>query len=113
MTTAADDTEIQKLKKAMLQAKQNEQRGESPGAGLQSAEEAAMAAFADMINTSAAQQNKELTDEEIADFASRGGKMWEKNAKQRKSKGFFGDLTEMLGALGGGAHIVKDEDGRV
>jgi len=97
----------------MEAAKANEERGESPGAGLGTAEEQAYAAFADLINTSAAQQNRELSEQELEEFAQRGGNMWEEGSKKRKSKGWLGDFVDIIGALGKGAHIVRKDDGRI
>lgn len=41
------------------------------------------------------------------------GGMMEEGDTEKKSKGFFGDLSDVLQALGGGAHIVRREDGRL
>jgi len=108
-----DDAELARLKRAMEAAKRNELQGESPGAGLETAEEQAYAAFADLINTSAAQQNRELNEAELQEFAARGGNMWEDGSKKRKSKGWFGDFVDVISALGKGAHIVRQDDGRI
>lgn len=43
---------------------------------------------------------------------AKGGSM-DESSTSRKSKGFFGDMSDILGALSGGAHIVKREDGTV
>ena len=32
-------------------------------------------------------------------------------SKTKKSKGLFGDMSDVFGALSGGAHIVRREDG--
>lgn len=101
------------LAKAMRNARENEKKGLSPGANLD-AFEAADAAYADLINTTMDTYNMDdLSDEELEDLAQ-GAQMWESDAKnddKNKSKGFFGDLVNLLGAVGGGAHIEKNEFG--
>lgn len=83
--------------------------GLSPGAGLGTAEEQAEAAYADLIATST--DGRDLSEEEVARLAE-GGEMSEAE-KGRKSRGLLGDMKELFGALGGGAHIVRKEDGRI
>lgn len=39
--------------------------------------------------------------------------MMDKKSTSKKSKGLFGDVSDMFGALSGGAHIVKRDDGTV
>jgi len=97
----------------MKNARQNELNGESPGAGLSTSEDQAYAAFADLINTSVSQQNRELTEQELELFAERGANMWENGSKHKKSKGWFNDFIEIVQALGKGAHIVRQDDGRI
>ena len=43
---------------------------------------------------------------------ARGGRMDDKSTGKR-SKGMLGDVMDLFGALGKGAHIVKQKDGRV
>lgn len=35
----------------------------------------------------------------------------DETSTSKKSKGLFGDMSDVWGALSGGAHIVKREDG--
>jgi hypothetical protein len=94
----------------MQAARDNAARDSSPGAGLD-AFEAADAAYADLINTSIDQRNITLTAEQIKDL-ERGGSMWESGAKtQTQTGGVLGDLANALGALFGGAQIVKNKFG--
>lgn len=37
----------------------------------------------------------------------------DETSKSKKSKGLLGDMSDIVGALSGGAHIVKREDGSV
>ena len=86
--------------------------GYSPGAGL-SSEEAAEAAFADLINTS---NDTQLSDEDMSklsqssrmddDAVARGG-------TQDVAGGVVGDLIRLGEVLLKGGHIVKKKDGRV
>lgn len=39
--------------------------------------------------------------------------MMDKKSTSKKSKGLLGDVSDMFGALSGGAHIVKRDDGTV
>lgn len=39
------------------------------------------------------------------------GGMMDDESKSKRSKGLFGDMSDVFGALSGGAHIVKREDG--
>ncbi|CAN0035693.1 unnamed protein product [Ectocarpus sp. 13 AM-2016] len=83
--------------------------GTSPGAGLESAFDQADAAFADLIVTSVDDQGVTLDDEEMQELAQSG--MMDQVSTSKKSKGLFGDMKDVFGALSGGAHIVKREDG--
>ncbi|KAA8493131.1 hypothetical protein FVE85_8576 [Porphyridium purpureum] len=112
-STHDNGEELEKLKKAMALARENQRRGESPGANAESSEDAAYAAYADLIVQSSSQQQRELSDSELEVFAARGGQMWEEGSKQRKSKGPVGDFVDMIKALFGGAHIVRQDDGRI
>lgn len=101
------------LAKAMRNARENEKKGMSPGANLD-AFEAADAAYADLINTTMDTYNLDnLSDQELEELVQ-GAQMWEpgaRNDEKNKSKGFLGDLLNLLGAVGGGAHIEKNEFG--
>jgi len=106
-SSSADDKD---LTSSMQAARDNAARDSSPGAGLD-AFEAADAAYADLINTSIDQRNITLTAEQIKDL-ERGGSMWESGAKtQTQTGGVLGDLANALGALFGGAQIVKNKFG--
>ena len=94
---------------ALEAARRNLEEGTSPGAGL-SAEEAAEAAYADMINTSLGEGEK-LTPEQVQQLAE-GGLMDSSSTKQ-KSGGLAKDVANLWNALKGGAHIVKRDDGSV
>eukprot|EP00903_Cladosiphon_okamuranus_P010858 g10256.t1 len=94
---------------AMANARANLAAGTSPGAGLESAFEQADAAFADLIVTSVDSQGVHLDDKDVQELAE-GGSM-DKTSTSKKSKGLFGDMSDVLGALSGGAHIVRREDG--
>lgn len=96
------------LEISLQSARESLEAGVSPGAGLETADEQAEAAFADLILTSLDQGDESTQD---LDALSRGGEMPEE-ATSRKG-GFFKDIGELFGALAGGAHIVKKEDGRV
>ena len=39
------------------------------------------------------------------------GGMMDDESKTKKSRGLFGDMSDVFGALSGGAHIVRREDG--
>lgn len=52
-----------------------------------------------------------LYDQDVEELA-KGGSMDETSTSKR-SKGLFGDMSDVFGALSGGAHIVKREDGTV
>ena len=101
------------LAKAMRNARNNAAKNSSPGAGLD-AFEAAEAAYADLINTSMDHRNiDDLSEEELAKL-SKGGTMWESEAKmeeKQQPKGIIGNFLNILGAVGGGAQIVKNEYG--
>jgi hypothetical protein len=118
--------EIDKLTRAMENARRNERLGFSPGAGL-SSEESAEAAFADLINTSndANDTNKTNTydfddddkdkDEEFLSQLTKGARM-DKSALSRKDTnkgGILGDLLNLGSILLRGGHIEKQKDGRV
>ncbi|CAM9167010.1 unnamed protein product [Hapterophycus canaliculatus] len=95
----------------MQNARANLAAGTSPGAGLESAFDQADAAFADLIVTSIDDQGVTLNDEDVQELAKSG--MMDKKSTSKKSKGLFGDVSDMFGALSGGAHIVKRDDGTV
>ena len=120
--------EIDKLTRAMENARQNERLGFSPGAGL-SSEESAEAAFADLINTSNdandtktntydlenEDDDKDKDDEEFLSQLTKGARM-DKNALSRKDTnkgGILGDLLNLGSILLRGGHIEKQKDGRV
>ena len=108
-----DDTgEIQKLARAMDNAKRNERSGYSPGAGL-SSEEAAEAAFADLINTS---NDTQLSDDDMSKL-SQSSRMDDDAVARGGTKdvagGVVGDLIRLGEVLLKGGHIVKKKDGRV
>ena len=104
--------EIQKLAKAMDNAKRNERSGYSPGAGL-SSEEAAEAAFADLINTS---NDTQLSDDDMSKL-SQSSRMDDDAVARGGTKdvagGVVGDLIRLGQVLLKGGHIVKKKDGRV
>jgi len=94
----------------MRAARENQANSKSPGAGLD-AFAAADAAYADLINTSLDQRNVTLTAEQLFEL-ERGGMMWEDGAvTQKRTGGIFGDAVNALGALFGGAQIVKNKFG--
>jgi len=120
--------EIDKLTRAMENARQNERLGFSPGAGL-SSEESAEAAFADLINTSNdandtktntydlenEDDDKDKDDEEFLSQLTKGARM-DKSALSRKDTnkgGILGDLLNLGSILLRGGHIEKQKDGRV
>lgn len=118
--------EIDKLTRAMENARRNERLGFSPGAGL-SSEESAEAAFADLINTSNDSANDTKTntydfddddkdkDEEFLSQLTKGARM-DKSALSRKDTnkgGILGDLLNLGSILLRGGHIEKQKDGRV
>ena len=115
--------EIDKLTRAMENARRNERLGFSPGAGL-SSEESAEAAFADLINTSNDANNTKTNtydfddddkDEEFLSQLTKGARM-DKNALSRKDTnkgGILGDLLNLGSILLRGGHIEKQKDGRV
>ena len=96
----------------MENARKSEVSRLSPGANLNSAEDQAEAAFADLINSTMDQRGiTELTEEELEKIG-KGGTMWEeKDTETRRKSNFFGDITNLISALSGGAHIVKNEFG--
>ena len=105
-SNSADDKD---LNLSMQAARDNAARASSPGAGLD-AFDAADAAYADLINTSIDQRNITLTADQIKAL-ERGGSMWESGAKTQKTGGALGDIANALGALFGGAQIVKNKYG--
>ncbi|CAM9614479.1 unnamed protein product [Ectocarpus sp. 8 AP-2014] len=106
---AADSSDDIDLSSAMANARANLAAGTSPGAGLESAFDQADAAFADLIVTSVDDQGVTLDDEEVQELAQSG--MMDQDSTSKKSKGLFGDMKDVFGALSGGAHIVKRDDG--
>ena len=106
------DKDVNQLKKALQNAKSNIDTCTSPGAGIEDPWEAAETAYADLIYTSTSFQNKTLSEEELLDL-SKGGTMWEEGSTKQKEKGFLDGLTSLFGSLAGGAHIVRQEDGRI
>jgi len=96
------------LRKALESAKKNRSDKTSPGAGLQSAEEQAEAAYADLILTSSG--SNQLTDSELQAL-EKGGTMWESESKETNKLGKVGDIFSLAKALLGGAHIVKNKFG--
>eukprot|EP00238_Polyblepharides_amylifera_P012831 CAMPEP_0196595536 /NCGR_PEP_ID=MMETSP1081-20130531/81342_1 /TAXON_ID=36882 /ORGANISM="Pyramimonas amylifera, Strain CCMP720" /LENGTH=147 /DNA_ID=CAMNT_0041920145 /DNA_START=130 /DNA_END=573 /DNA_ORIENTATION=+ len=90
----------------------------SPGAGLDTAEAQADAAFADLMFTSMAFQEGAETEEErdaaweeCLNIAQEGDQ--QEDWKNSKSKRAVQDVLSLFNALKGGAHIVKQKDGRV
>lgn len=47
--------------------------------------------------------------QEVQELAQSG--MMDQDSTSKKSKGLLGDMKDVFGALSGGAHIVKREDG--
>ncbi len=109
-TRAMDDL----LKKALENAKSNLEDCTSPGAGIEDPWEAAETAYADLIYTSSSFQNKTLSEEELMDL-SKGGTMWEEGSTRQstKGKGILKEISSLFGSLAGGAHIVRQDDGRI
>jgi len=102
---AADDA--QALKSAMRAATESESHGYSPGAGIGlSPDEQALAAYADMINTSP--RAGALDDDDVEALAS-GGRM-DARARRRTRGSFVDDVQELFKALFGGAHIVRRDE---
>ena len=120
-----DDSKIDvnRTVQAMKDARNSLQSNLSPGAGLQTADEQADAAYADLINTSMDQRFlinmhcfphsfsncslhkyrgiSELSNDEL-NALTKGGYMWEKNAvSQTRTFGIFGDLINVLKAVAG------------
>ena len=104
---SAEDTS-----KAMAAARQCAAKGLSPGAGLETADEQADAAYADLINTSIDQRGIELSQNDLKEL-NKGGKMWEKGATtgDKRKLGLLSDLGNVFKALSGGAHIEKNKFG--
>jgi len=97
-----------------VKANPYESKGLSPGAGAQTADEQADAAYADLMFTCMAGQEDVEADEaweKALDIAKKGDTStgWQ----NKKSKGVMGDAMELFKALAGGAHIVRKEDGRI
>jgi len=102
----ADADDADALRVAMRAATESESQGYSPGAGIGlSPDEQALAAYADMINTSP--RAGALDDDDVEALAS-GGRM-DARARRRTRGGFVGEVQELFNALFGGAHIVRDE----
>jgi len=109
--------EAVELLKAMENARENEKRQESPGAGL-SSEDSAVAAFADMINTSlnaSTNQNRKKSIEDIKSISIASEMSIEAKRGKSEQKMFtvVGDFLDLFWVLIKGAHIVKKKDGRV
>jgi hypothetical protein len=109
--------EAVELLKAMENARENEKRQESPGAGL-SSEDSAVAAFADMINTSlnaSTNQNRKKSIEDIKSIsiASEMSIEAKRGKSEQKMFAVVGDFLDLFWVLIKGAHIVKKKDGRV
>ena len=106
--------DIDQLKKALENAKSNLDTCTSPGAGIEDPWEAAETAYADLIYTSTSFQNKTLSEEELMDL-SKGGTMWEEGSTRQstKGKGILKEISSLFGSLAGGAHIVRQDDGRI
>eukprot|EP01035_Chromulina_nebulosa_P029422 gene29422-38994_t len=81
----------------MKDARESLQNKLSPGAGLQTADEQADAAYADLINTSMDQRGiTDLSKDEL-DALTKGGYMWERGAvSQTRKFGVFGDLMNVI-----------------
>ena len=136
---------VEKIKVWLLYVPQNLVRhhrlgtlaGLSPGAGLGTAEEQAEAAYADLINASAGEED--LNAEAVAALNA-GGQMDDASkvrlpatsrevpmggvlkvhtcarycaTQAQRSSGPLGDVASLLRALAGGAHIVRQKDGRI
>jgi hypothetical protein len=99
------------LGRAITDARRNLEQGVSPGAGLATAEEQAEAAFADLLVTSIDQKGLDLSDEDMRALAE-GGAM-DAESTNRSSGGMLRDLGDIFNALKGGAHIVRQDDGRI
>ncbi|CAN0306291.1 unnamed protein product [Discosporangium mesarthrocarpum] len=97
------------LNKAIANARSNLAEGKSPGAGLDNAFDQADAAYADLLVTSMDDQGLELDEEEVEELAQAG--MMDQESTKKRSKGILGDVMDVFDALGGGAHIVRREDG--
>ncbi len=101
--------DAQALKAAMRAAAESESQGYSPGAGIglsKSPDEQALAAYADMINTSP--RAGALDDDDVEALAS-GGRM-DARARRRTRGSFVDDVQELFKALFGGAHIVRRDE---
>ena len=99
------------LEKSLLNAKRNIESKSSPGANLETADEQADAAFADIIYSSMQQRGiTELSEDEKA-LLAKGATMWEKGAMKEKKSSLFGNILSVVEALSGGAHITKNEFG--
>eukprot|EP00904_Undaria_pinnatifida_P001498 jgi/Undpi1/11349/HiC_scaffold_30.g13646.m1 len=106
--TSGNDDDID-LDMAIANARADLAEGRSPGAGLESAFDQADAAFADLIVTSVDDQGVTLDDQDVEELAKGG--MMDDESTSKKSRGLFGDMSDVFGALSGGAHIVRREDG--
>ena len=104
----ADDDDATALRRAMRAASASASAGYSPGAGAGlSAEDQALAAYADLINTSPDVDG--LDDDAIDALATRGARM-DAGARARTREGSLADVKELFRALFGGAHIVRRDD---
>ena len=109
---AADDAAG--LRRGLADARAAAAAGRSPGAGARSrdvasAERAAEAAFADLLVTGGFDADDD--DDAVAALAA-GGRMGAE-ALGAKSAGPLGAAAGLLSALVGGAHIVRQRDGRL
>lgn len=64
-----------------------------------------------MINTTVDVTGEELSRDELNQLAE-GGRM-DAASTSKKSAGLLGDIKDLFGALGKGAHIIKQKGGRV
>jgi hypothetical protein len=96
------------LEKAMKNARENQKKGLSPGAGLATADEQSDAAYADLINTSMDQKGIDELEQNELEALQKGGEMWEKGVKDKGSKrfGLFSSLMDVAEALSGGGIYI-------
>lgn len=98
---------------AFRNARKNLDEKSSPGAGLETADEQAQAAYADLIITTFDQRgiNEDMTEEDLKKLM-KAGTMWENEATTQNNKiGIFGDFLNVFKAFMGGAHIEKNKFG--
>ena len=107
LNSAASDS----LEKSLLNAKRNIETKSSPGANLQTADEQADAAFADIIYSSMQQRGITELSKGDKELLAKGATMWEKGAKDEKKTSLIGNIMSVFEALSGGAHITKNEFG--